>query len=243
MLKRTLSIIVADDHPVLREGMIKILEKESFISRLEEANNGREVIDLLEKNHFDLVLMDIRMEPMSGIQATKLIQTAFPKTKVLAFSMFNDLRIIEEMKSAGAVGYLLKNTEKAEIIEVIKTISLGGTHFQENCHVRQTHANYFSAITPKDGIKAKHLREIIFLLCIGKISKEIATILNLSTRTIEKYRNDLNEHLEIKNIAGIIRFGMDHGILEDEILKAKFDKYSLKTNDSNSFLMQSQKMY
>lgn len=227
MILRDLSIIIADDHPILRMGLRNILERESFVSRLDEAANGQGVVELLKLRHYDLVFMDIRMKPMCGIQATKIIKNEFPNTKVLGFSMFNDTRFISEMKEAGAAGYMLKSSGKNEIINAITGIVSGRNFYTENCTSETDPKDVLSSIMEKEhGIKANHLREIIFLLCIGKISKEIAEILELSPRTVEKYRNDISNKLKIKNIAGIIRHGIEYGILEDEILKLKFEKYT-----------------
>ncbi len=227
MILRDLSIIIADDHPVLRNGLRNILEREAFVIKVDEAENGQEVVNLLQSVHYDIVLMDIRMTPMCGLQTTKIIQDKYSNTKVIAFSMFNDTRYVKEMKDAGACGYLLKSASKSEIINAIQIVSSGGHFFCEG--TQNSTSNILNTNSQKEnGIKANNLREIIYLLCLGKINKEIAAILDLSPRTVEKYRNDISDKLVIKNIAGIIRYGIEQGILDDEALKIKFAKYSSK---------------
>lgn len=223
--ERKLSIIVADDHPALREGLIACLQNKSFVGQLKEASNGNQVISLLELFPCDIVLMDIRMSPLNGIETTKIIQTRFPETKVLAITMHDEIRMMEMMKDVGAAGFIAKSATIEEIVEAITTILKGEKYFKK-LHIT-TQPSLFTVISKKENsTKAQNMREILYLLCIGKISKEIAAILHLSPRTIEVYRGELNKHLNISNMAGLIRYGIESGILDDEILKTKFKCYS-----------------
>src|SRR5438874_5730157 len=118
-IKTDVSVIIADDHPVYRGGLNGILNRLPFVCKISEATDGQQVIDLLSKEHHDIVLMDVSMEPMNGIDATKIIRAKFPRTKVIALSMHDDETNILSMLDNGASGYLLKNADKDEIEEAL----------------------------------------------------------------------------------------------------------------------------
>src|SRR4051812_5194063 len=120
-----IKIIIADDHPVFRDGLNGVLRRQDFIIKISQASDGTEVIRILEGENYDVVLMDINMKPMNGVQATEVIRKKFPDVKVIALSMFGEERYISEMISKGANGFLLKNSNKSEIIQAIKNVIKG----------------------------------------------------------------------------------------------------------------------
>ncbi len=220
MEKETLDLILADDHPLFRHGLFSLLRSLPIIREIQQAANGKEVISLLEAKPFDVVLMDIRMKPLDGISTTELITKRFD-TKVIGLSMFGDRRYVQEMIRNGAVGYLLKNADKEEIIEALDTIRKGGTYYSSQ--VMQL-LEQSKSISVKKQFLTTHeekLREIMYLLCLEKSSKEIADILCLSKRTIDEYRQEISIITQSKNLAGVIKYALENEILEDEILKKK----------------------
>lgn len=220
MEKDTLDLILADDHPVFRHGLFTLLSTLPIIGNIQQAANGKEVISLLESKPYDVVLMDIRMEPMNGIYTTELITKRF-KAKVIGLSMFGDRRYVLEMIRNGAVGYLLKNVEKEEIILALETIRAGGKYFSSQILRMLDQNKAIEDTKPSLTPHEEKLREIMYLLCLEKSSREIGEILNLSRRTIDEYRQEISQITGSKNLAGVIKYALENDILEDEILKKK----------------------
>src|SRR5687767_10507495 len=126
---KNIKIIIADDHPLFRDGIHQLLTGQGAIEVIDEATNGKEVLNLLAKKAYDLVIMDIKMPHLSGIDATRVIQKKHPEVKVLAISMFDEQPYIVKMLKAGAKGYLLKNSTKEELLKAISQIMKGESYF------------------------------------------------------------------------------------------------------------------
>jgi DNA-binding NarL/FixJ family response regulator len=213
-----ISIIIADDHPAVRYGVISILEELDFIESIHEADNGATVLKLLEERNYDLILLDIAMPHMDGIATAKIIRKAYPTVKIVGFSCHNEQRYIEELNSIGAYGYILKYADANNIVKGIRRI-VEGYHYSSNEIKKQ------NDIFKNSGQSSQHeeiLRIILFLLCQQKSSKQIAGILKMSIRTIETYRSQLTEITGAKNTAGLIRYGIENRIHEDHILINKY---------------------
>jgi DNA-binding NarL/FixJ family response regulator len=215
-------IIIADDHPIFRGGLNSILKKMSFISKVSEAADGNAVLDLLKKEHHDVVLMDIGMQPMGGIEATEIIASAYPNTKVIALSMHDDERHIVAMIDSGASGYLLKNADKDEIEEALRKVISGKKYFSKE--VSTLLVEYYQQKLEPDTLKDEKVREEIFLICNEFSSQEIGEILFQSTRTIEKHRRKIHHLTDTKNLLGLLKYAMENKILTDEELNLKFAK-------------------
>lgn len=222
-----IKIIVADDHPVFRGGMVVALKSMSFVTKISQAAHGDEVIRLLEHEPYDLVLMDIKMAPMDGIEATEIIQARYPKTKVIAMSMHDDEKNIISILEKGAEGYLIKNADKEEIEEAIIEVISGREYFSKEVSrvifQKLIHSGD-KALTVKSEelLQKERCREIVFLICNELTNQEIADVLFLSKRTIEDYRKQILVTTKSKNIVGVVRYALSTGILEDNELKKKF---------------------
>jgi DNA-binding NarL/FixJ family response regulator len=231
MSAETVSIIIADDHPLFRDGISSALKDQSNISKITQAGNGNEVMKLLQDSHYDIVLMDIKMQPGNGIETTQKISRQFPNTKVIALSMYGDDRYIIEMFQKGAKGYLIKNTNKENILDAINKVMSGKIYIDSETTTPEllksiqniTEDKIHSIVKPNAW--EERMREIMFLMCHQKSSKQIADILNLSKRTIDTYRDKLLELTKSDNAAGIIVYAVDKGIKEDEMLHERFKKW------------------
>jgi DNA-binding NarL/FixJ family response regulator len=222
-------IIIADDHPIFRAGINTALKGLPFISKVAEAANGEEVIKLLASEHFDVVLMDIKMEPMNGIRTTEVIRKRFPETKVIALSMHNEEEYILEIFEMGASGYLIKNADKEEIEMAIKEVMNGEKYFsREVSNTLLEHLHRLKGISNEppeyDAIQKERIRDITFLICHEFSNQEIADTIFLSPRTIEGYRRQIFKATKTNNLVGLIKFSLENKILEDENLKKKFAK-------------------
>jgi DNA-binding NarL/FixJ family response regulator len=219
-------VIIADDHPIFRSGINSALKGVPFISKVSEAANGEEVIKLLSNEKYDLVLMDIKMSPMNGLEATETIGRRYPATKVIVLSMHDDEEYIIEIFSKGASGYLVKNADKAEILEAILVVMKGNKYFSKE--VSAIMIGHLSSQHPEekdnadDSISKERMREIIYLICQECTSQEVADLLYLSLRTIETYRSRILKVTKSKNLIGLLKYAQENKILEDVKLKERF---------------------
>jgi DNA-binding NarL/FixJ family response regulator len=209
-------IILADDHEIFRDGFNVMLKKQDEIKVEAEASDGKELLELIETYMPDIVLTDIKMPRLNGIEATRIIKKKYPDVYVIALSMFDDDNLIIDMLEAGAKGYLLKNSPKNEIIEAIKTVYKNELYYCKSTSNKLIQMMAQSKFNPyKDTRKPTYSSkeiEIILLICQQYTTKEIASTLFLSIRTIEGYREKIQEKMKVKNTAGIVVYAIKNGI-------------------------------
>lgn len=209
-------ILLADDHEIFRDGFRVMLKKQSDLQLIAEAANGKELIDTALQCKPDVIVTDIKMPVMDGIEATKKLRTLLPQVNIIALSMFEDEHLIVDMLDAGAKGYLLKNANKEEVFEAIKTVAGNGTYYCN--HTSQKLARLIASSdyspqkkTEKEVFTDREL-EVIQLICQQYATKEIADKLNLSPRTIESHRVKILEKMDVKNTAGIVIYAIRNNI-------------------------------
>ena len=209
-------VIVADDHEIFRDGFRALLKKQQDIELVAEAENGKELLELTQKFKPDVVITDIKMPKSDGIQATRILEEKYPHIGVIALSMFDEENLIVEMLEAGAKGYLLKNAAKDEIIEAIKTVFHNGTYYCHHTSNRLAQMIASSKFNPYRKSKTPNFNEkeieIIQKICEGLSSRNIADTLHLSIRTIEGYREKIQEKMKVHNTAGIVVYAIKKGI-------------------------------
>lgn len=215
-----LKILIADDHPFFRDGIHQLLSGQSGIGEIGEAANGKEVLQHLSKKKYDLIIMDIKMPQMSGIEATREVQKKYPGIKVLAISMFDEQPYIVKMLKAGAKGYLLKNSTKDELLKAIAQVMRGETYFSnEVSEIMFSHIasgksfengdDDYSAVT-----LTKREIEIIKMIAEEMTNVEIGEQLKISPRTVDTHRRNLFQKLKVKNTAGLVKYALRHKLLE-----------------------------
>lgn len=208
-----LSIIIADDHELLRYGLESTLKEIKGIRKIRHACNGWEVMDLLEQETCHLIFMDIRMPEMDGIKTTEEVKKKYPDICVLALSALDDKDSINRMIKAGADGYLLKNTGIKEISLSINSVMNGKRFFtQEVADVLIEKVTAKKSSGPKENLNQREI-EILKLICLQHSNKEIAEMLSLSGRTIESYRANLLEKTLAKNTAGLVLYAIENKII------------------------------
>lgn len=213
-------ILIVDDHPMIRLGIRSILNNVEHLNVADEANNGREALEKLDRESFDLVVMDIKMPEMNGIEATEEIVKRHPNTKVLAISMFDEQRYIVKMLQAGALGYVLKNTGKNEMVSAINSVMAGESYFsQEVSNIMMS--QFMSrggtsqiSETKTDVALTKRETEIIKMISEELTNAEIAERLGISSRTVDTHRRNLLQKLDVKNTAGLVKYAMVNHLLE-----------------------------
>lgn len=216
----TITVVIADDHEIFRDGMKALLSKLPNVSLSGDADNGQSLIQLVEKVHPDVVITDIKMPVMDGVEATKYITKNYPGTSVIALSMFDETSLILEILEAGASGYLVKDCDKTEIKEAIDAV-----HNKEQYYCRHTGNKLLqmmakTAKKQEEKIPALQLtdkeKEIIQLLCEQFTTKQIAEKLFMSPRTVEGYRLKILEKLDAKNTVGIVIAAIKYGLYNPE---------------------------
>lgn len=217
-----IKILVADDHQVVREGFYTMLKKYKSAEVVGEAVNGNETIELVEKLKPDIIFMDIRMPKMDGIEATRKITERHPEIGVIAFTMYEEESNIVDMLEAGAQGYLTKNASKEEIFEAIEAIVNRKTYYCRETTSRLAQLIAKSKFDPNKKLSQqvfnKREKEIIHLICEQFSNKEIANELNLSIRTVEGYRERIQEKMSVKNTAGIVVYAIKKGLYKIDSL-------------------------
>jgi len=211
----SIKILIVDDHQIMREGLCSMIEQESGFTVVGDASNGREALELIEDTYPDVVIMDINMPDMNGTEATRRITKEYPNIRIVALSMHSDKYFVTEMLKAGAAGYLLKDCSKNEIVEAIKTVAdnknylcpeITGIILED--FVQNTISNRHSEMARL----TKKEREVLQLIAEGHTSKEIASMLHNSTKTVETHRVNIMSKLEIHSIAELTKFAIRHGI-------------------------------
>ena len=213
-----INLAIADDHEIFREGLCMFINKIPDFDLLGEARNGVEILTLLRRKPIDVVLMDIKMPEMNGIEATKVIRKEYPDTKVIALSMYDDEQSILNMHAAGASGYLLKNTNKMQFETAVRAVYNGGTYFSNDATMKLIQSVSKNRQAKNDENFNDREIEIIKLLCEQKSSKEIADKICLSIRTVEGYRMKIMKKIQAKNHNGIVLYAIKAGIINQDEL-------------------------
>jgi DNA-binding NarL/FixJ family response regulator len=213
-----IQIVMADDHEIFRDGFKLMLTKLPYIKLLGEAENGKELVELVEKTNPDIVITDIKMPIMDGVEATLKIAQTFPNIGIIGLSMFDENDLIVDMLEAGAKGFLLKNTGKEKIAEAILTVHAGEPYYCPTTSKRLTEMIAKSRFNPynqkpKVTFTAREI-ELIELISVEMTNKEIAEKLNLSIRTIEGQRLRLFEKMNVKNTVGFLIYAIKYGLIK-----------------------------
>jgi DNA-binding NarL/FixJ family response regulator len=208
-------VLLVDDHKIIREGLRAMLDKEQGLKIVGEAEDGRTAIKLVRELSPDLVVMDIGMPDLTGIEATRQITAKHPNVKVIALSMHSDKRFVSEMLAAGASGYLLKDCAFDELSRAIHTVLEGRTYLSPDIagivvegYVHQTATNKSSAfarLTDRE-------REVLQLIAEGEGTKQIATRLHISIKTVETHRQHVMGKLNIFSVAELTKYAVREGL-------------------------------
>ena len=203
--------IIADDHQIIIDGIKSILATEKNIAVIGEAANGEEVLDMIKREKPDLVIMDINMPQVDGIEATLNIRRKYPGIKVLILTMYNDAGFIKKMAEAGAHGFILKNTGSKELMLAIHLVMEGNTYYEQ----KVMDALVKSYQRPKEDLVKLTKREtdVLSLLAEGLTTPEIAEKLFIATHTVESHRKNLLSKCGQKTSAGLVKYAMEHKLL------------------------------
>jgi DNA-binding NarL/FixJ family response regulator len=216
------TVLLADDHTVVREGFRKMLELEDDLEVVGEAQDGRQAVALVKKLHPDVVLMDIAMPLLNGLEAARQVQKDFPATKVLMLSAHNDDAYVKTAIDSGAVGFLLKQTSAHDVCRAIREVQKGNTFFSPSSSKRLDQIHPLShdrarVLLRKSSQLTSREMEVLQLVAEGHDNKKTAAELGIGFKTVEKHRAHLMEKLDIHNVAGLTRYAIGAGIIESSV--------------------------
>lgn len=215
---QTIRILLADDHKILRQSLTLLLDHESGLEVVGQAQDGLQIVDLVDEFRPDLVLMDIAMPHLNGIEATRRIKKKFPEVKVLILSMYSDDRYLTQVFRAGASGYVLKDASKDELISAIKLISSGESYLSPRIsrkliddYIRLSDSaseeSNYSRLTNRE-------REIFQLMSENRSSREIGKILNISPKTVKNHRANIMEKLNLHSQGEVLKYAISFGFVD-----------------------------
>ncbi len=219
---KQITVLLAEDHTIVREGFRKMLELEDDLEIVGEAEDGREAVAMVRKLRPAVVLMDIAMPRLNGLEATRQMLKAVPATKVLMLSAHSDDAYVQEATNSGAVGFLLKQTSAQDACRAIREVQKGNTFFSPSISRRRDRLN------PQSRDRAGRLHqkaaqltsrevEVLQLIAEGKANKQTAAELGISAKTVEKHREKLMSKLDIHDTAGLTRYAISAGVIESSV--------------------------
>lgn len=215
----TIRVLIADDHTIMRAGLRSLLEKEDQIEVVAEAENGRRAVQLAVEHEPDVVVMDVSMPDLNGIEATSQVLESLPEAKVIALSMHTDKRFVMGMLRAGASGYLLKDCASQELANAIVSVAsnkkylspdIAGVVIEDSLYGLQQEGETVSSL-----LSARE-REVLQLIAEGWSTKQIAAHLYVSVKTIETHRRQIMKKLDLHNIADLTKYAIREGLTSVE---------------------------
>jgi DNA-binding NarL/FixJ family response regulator len=216
---KKISVLLADDHIVVRQGLRSLLSVEPDIEVMGEAGNGRQAVQMARELRPDVVVMDIAMPVLNGLEATRQIVGESLPVRVLVLSSYADDEFVHQLTEAGASGYLVKHTAASDLIKAVREIAKGNAYFSPSILKRLLEL-YRGANADGRQVRrrSEHLtsreQEVLQMVAEGHVNKQIAATLNLSIKTVEKHRQQLMDKLDIHDIAGLTRYAIAHGVVE-----------------------------
>ncbi len=222
MKTKKITVLLAEDHMIVREGFRKMLELEADFEVVGEAQDGRAAVAMVKKLLPEVVLMDIAMPLLNGLEATRQVLKAVPATKIIILSAHSDDAYVKNAIESGAMGFLLKQTSAQDVCRAIREVQKGKTFFSPAISKRQDRINLKSldhAGIPKKKVAQLTSREmeVLQLISEGKANKETAAELGIGTKTVEKHREHLMQKLDIHDTAGLTRYAIAAGIIESSV--------------------------
>jgi len=198
-----ITVAIAEDHQALIDGILSYVKYEEDIKVIGQANNGEELLRLVRLKQPKVVLCDIRMPKLDGIEATKTILEEFPHTKVVAFTMFDQEGAVKQMLAAGAKGYILKNSSLEVVLEAIRAVASGKTYYDKKIHQPKTERNSSKSVL------SKREREILQLIAKGHTRHQMADELFIGKSTVDTHRKNMIRKLELSGAGELLRYAVE----------------------------------
>jgi len=206
-----IKVFLVDDHPLVLDGIRARLDGEPNITVVGQANNGKQALEKAREIKPDVVLMDISMPVMGGMEATRCLKAELPDSRVLILSMHDDQEYIVKLMQAGAYGYVLKDVSSAELIKAIEAVYQGSSYFSAGASRSLFNKLENISVEQENGL-SKREGAVLKLIAEGQCNKDIARTLNISVRTVETHRLNIKKKLDIRTAAGLTRYAIEHDL-------------------------------
>lgn len=203
-------VFLADDHPIVRSGIRLLLESESDIEVSGEASSGREALEMISDDPPDLVLMDISMPELSGLEATRELRKILPKLPILVLTMHEDRRYFFELLQAGANGYVVKGAAPGDMVSAIRAVSAGGTYLHHS--LARYLVDEYQESGEKPALSVREI-EVLGLTAQGLTAKQVGKELSISSNTVERHRANIMAKLNLSNRAELVRYAVERDLL------------------------------
>jgi DNA-binding NarL/FixJ family response regulator len=219
---KPITVLLAEDHQIVREGFRSLLKHEEDIEVVGEAETGRQAVQLTRKLQPAVVVMDIAMPLLNGLEATRQIRKELPNTKVLILSAHSDDAYVEQVEALGAAGFLLKQTSSEVLAQAIREVQKGNTYFSPAISKRfhrggqRGEEQGGNSFKKKNSLSSREV-EVLQLIAEGKPNKQVASELGVSFKTVDKHRQHLMSKLDIHDVAGLTRYAIAEGIIESNV--------------------------
>ena len=212
-MAKKIRILLADDHALVRHGFRMILAAESDMEIVGEAANGRDAVETAERLRPDVVVMDVAMPELNGIEATRRLAETAPRTRVLALSMHKDSVYVREILRAGARGYLLKDAFDRDLLAAVRAVAAGEGYLSPAVS-EAVLSDYRKQVSDPLDLLTSREREVLQMLAEGKTNKDIASLLKLSVYTVDAHRGRIMEKLNLHSIGELVRFAVRGGLVD-----------------------------
>ena len=205
-------VLITDDHEMIRNGLVSLLRSEPEIHVVETAQDGQQAVEVCSKREIDVVLMDLMMPNMGGVEATKTIRNQNPQTKILAVTINDEPRFIKEVLQAGASGYILKHSTKEEIVQAIKNVADNKQHFSNEV-LSKISTEFAQGSKTSAPMLTKKEEEVLKLIAQEFTNQEISEKLECGIRTVDTHKRNLIKKLEVKNVVGLVKYAIKSGVI------------------------------
>ncbi|MCH7612531.1 MAG: response regulator transcription factor [Candidatus Marinimicrobia bacterium] len=218
-----ITVLVVEDHTIVRQGIVSLINKEDDITIVGEADDGRQAIKLCREKKPNIIVMDLAMPHLNGIETTQIVKKECPKTNIIILSMYSEEEYIFKAIDAGASGYLTKKNAAEDLIKAIRAVRDGKTFFSpevsktvmNSYHLMMKKYGTLDEVSEKKKLTSREL-EVLQLIAEGYTSKKISEKLHISTNTVQRHREKIMRKTGIHNVAGLTRYALEKGIIELE---------------------------
>lgn len=207
----TIRILLVDDHAIIRDGLKALLQSSPDIQVVGAVGNGREAIHRVAEFAPDIVIMDVSMPDLNGIEAARLMRDKHPAVRVVMLSMHSDAEHVYRALEAGAAGYLLKESAGEEVISAVRAAQLGRTYLSRSLEALERRSAPRADRSPLDSLSTRE-RQVLQLVVEGRSSAAIAAMLHLSPKSVDTYRSRLMKKLGVSDVTGLVKFAIQHGL-------------------------------
>ena len=211
-----ITILIVDDHKIFRDGLKQLLTHFSYVGEITEASNGKEFLRIIESSKPDIVLMDIDMPVMGGVEATQMALSKYPDLNIIVLTTFHDEEYLDQMMLAGVVGYMLKRSTMQEFDTALRKVHSGGNFFSDeivSILTRNLKKNRDASLISSTPQFTERETEILNLICKGFNNEQIGEIIHLSPKTIEKHKSSLFQKTDTKNTVNLIIYMFKNGLM------------------------------